>query len=343
MARQNRNHGLRKLCTCSLKRWPICPHSWHLNFCWKGVNHRLSLDRHLGRHVPSKTEAEAAAEKIRAAIRDGEFRAHAPEVAVEPALATVETVAEIYLRRELDKRRNDVSRLKRLCDFRLESGRRLGDKALAAVTEDDLELCMDALRAEGLVASTRNKCVQLLRHMFRWAVRKGYLTRNPITEDSGLKRERHARRSRRLLGDEEQRLVAAAPLRMQWLIVAAIESGARLGELLGLQWRDVDLERGEITIRAENAKDGENRHVPISTRLRAVLGMVPRHDPAGDPFGPRHHVFGNEIGERRRPDSKAWQATVLKANGHAPRWTRTKGLAAESQAVYRRVRTAEQK
>ena len=125
---------------------------------------------------------------------------------------------------------------------------------------------------------------------------------------------------------------------MQWLIIAAIETGARLGELLGLQWRDVDLERGEITIRAENAKDGENRHVPVSARLRSVLEMVPRHDPAGDPFGPRHHVFGNEVGERTRSTQKAWQALVLKANGHTPRWTsRTKRLTPESQEAYRRV------
>ena len=46
--------------------------------------------------------------------------------------------------------------------------------------------------------------------MFRWAVRKGYLARNPISEDSALKREKHARRSRRLGGDEEQRLIGGS-------------------------------------------------------------------------------------------------------------------------------------
>ena len=39
----------------------------------RGVHHRFSLDRRLGRHVASKTEAEDESERIRIAIRDGVF------------------------------------------------------------------------------------------------------------------------------------------------------------------------------------------------------------------------------------------------------------------------------
>ena len=200
-----------------------------------------------------------------------------------------------------------------------------------------LQVFWDSLRVEGLAASTRNKYVQILKAMFRWAVRKGYLARNPISEDSALKREKHARRARRLVGDEEQRLIAAAPPRLQRLILGALESGARLGELLSLLWKDVDLARREITIRATNAKNKENRHIPISTRLGAVLEMG-RFDPAGVPFGPEDHVFGDEVGRRLRTTQKAWQTAILKANGHTPQWhPRTKRLQPESQAVYQAV------
>ena len=335
---QNRNGGLRKLCGCPHKKWPTCRHSWHFSFQWRRVHYRFSLDRHLGQHVVGKTEARAEADKVGAAIRRGQFApVQTDETPSAPKRVTFDAFSDLYLERALSGRRNDVSRLKRLCAFVFKSGERLGSKPLEDVTEDDLEVFWDSLRVEGLAASTRNKYVQILKAMFRWAVRKGYLARNPISEDSALKREKHARRARRLVGDEEQRLIAAAPPRLQRLILGALESGARLGELLSLLWKDVDLARREITIRATNAKNKENRHIPISTRLGAVLEMG-RFDPAGVPFGPEDHVFGDEVGRRLRTTQKAWQTAILKANGHTPQWhPRTKRLQPESQAVYQAV------
>ena len=111
---------------------------------------------------------------------------------------------------------------------------------------------------------------------------------------------------------------------------------------------EIETERGDIeyrsgggseltvTIRAKNAKDKENRHIPISKRLRAVLEMVPRHDPAGDRFGTRHFLLGNQIGEKIGSIQKPWQGTVVRMQGHTPKWhPRTKRLQPESQAVYR--------
>jgi len=57
---KNRNDGLRKRCGCPRRNWAKCPHSWYLNFQPRGgAHHRLSLDAELGRHIESKTEAEA--------------------------------------------------------------------------------------------------------------------------------------------------------------------------------------------------------------------------------------------------------------------------------------------
>jgi integrase len=58
---------------------------------------------------------------------------------------------------------------------------------------------------------------------------------------------------------EERRLLAVASPWLQRLIIAALTTGCRRGELLSLQWGDVDLRRGRLCIRAENAKDGESR------------------------------------------------------------------------------------
>ena len=86
---------------------------------------------------------------------------------------------------------------------------------------------------------------------------------------------------------------------LQALVIAALETCCRDGELLGLQWADVSLGRGEIVLRAERTKDRETRVVPISRRLRAILEMR-RTDPDGRPLPPSAHVFGDDVGRPGR-------------------------------------------
>jgi integrase len=75
-------------------------------------------------------------------------------------------------------------------------------------------------------------------------------------------------------------LLGAAGPHLQRVVIAALESCCRVGELLQLQWRDLSLGRGEIHLRPEKTKTRMDRIIPISTRLRSVLEMA-RNDPAG--------------------------------------------------------------
>jgi integrase len=129
-------------------------------------------------------------------------------------------------------------------------------------------------------------------------------------------------------------LTRGAGLRLQWLIIAAIETGARLGELLSLTWADVDLERGTLLIRAVHTgakKTGRSRKLPVSARLAAILEMATT-DPAGRKYAPPQCVFG-ALGARVDSVDKAWQTAVLRAHGHEPTWTATGALTPESRAV----------
>jgi hypothetical protein len=142
---RHRNGGLRKRCECPRKVWPKCPHSWFLNFRPKGGPHyRLSLDREVGRHIDSKTEAIAEAERIRTAIRNGAFHR---EPVPTPATLTLQQLGDAYLKVVA------VNRPKALANERLQFGtvcrtklpaidgmtRPFGDWAVASVTGDDLE------------------------------------------------------------------------------------------------------------------------------------------------------------------------------------------------------------
>ena len=81
------------------------------------------------------------------------------------------------------------------------------------------------------------------------------------------------------------------------------------------------MERRELLVKAENAKDAENRVLPISTRLAAVLELA-RLDPNGDELQAEAFVFGDEVGRPVTTFKKAWQVTVLRSGGFQPEWTK---------------------
>ena len=174
-------------------------------------------------------------------------------------------------------------------------------------------------------ASYRNKVLGATRRLGRWAAREGYgvtLWLDAATSD--VKRKPEIRRDRRLreaLGPdgatEEDALLAAASLYMQALIIAGIDTAARIGELLALQWQDVSLTRNTLTIRVD-LKNVEKppRTIPLTGRLAAVLAFR-RIGPDDEPHDPTGYVFGNEVGERIGSTLTAWENTVLKAHGHA--------------------------
>jgi integrase len=69
--------------------------------------------------------------------------------------------------------------------------------------------------------------------------------------------------------EDEQKLLDAANPHLRAVIVALLDTAARPGEILSLQWRDVSLGRHELVFRAEKSKTRTERIVPISTRLDA--------------------------------------------------------------------------
>jgi integrase len=157
-----------------------------------------------------------------------------------------------------------------------------------------------------------------------------------------VKLAREETRTRRLQPGEEEGLLLHSKGGLRDLVVAALETGCRLGELLSLQWEQV---RAELFLPAGKTKAKKPRRVPISTVLQAVLERR-RNDPAGEPLPPSAFVFGDEVGRRSGSIKRAWRTLVLKAHGHAPKWSQgknpagkrvTRKLAPESVAAYRAI------
>jgi integrase len=216
----------------------------------------------VGRHIDSKSAAIAEAERMRTAIRNGVFR---PTPASAPALAPVLTFrafAEVWkVRRgcQLASGKDDIYRLSTICAFRVpgaEPAISLGDKSLDAITTDDVEVFREARKAKGLSASAINHDLRLLRKMFNWAIRKGYVTRSPfkVGSEAAIALEREIPRNKRLQdADTEQRLLEAANPHLRGVITAMLDTACRPGEILSLQWRDVSLDRRELCTSTANA------------------------------------------------------------------------------------------
>jgi integrase len=101
---------------------------------------------------------------------------------------------------------------------------------------------------------------------YRW---KKFFGRNPVSE-SGLL-EVHNQVERILTPEEEERLLTCIPLHLKPIIITALNTGMRKGEILSLRWEDIDLESNLITIRQEVSKSEKTRRIPINTTLRKLL------------------------------------------------------------------------
>lgn len=310
---RHRNGGVRKRCGCPRKTWAKCRHGWYLNFKWKGVHHRLSLNREVGQRIEGRTEAETEADRLRTEIRDGKFRVKAVPQQFE--VVTFRAFEKTWRERrgvQLVRPRDNEYRLKKIKAFvfpATEPPLTFGDKPITSITTDDIEAFRDARKAKGLSAVTVNHDLKLLRKMFNWGIRKGYLERTPfkIGTEPAISLEKEIPRAKRFEHeDDEQKLFKAADPHLRSVLVALLDTACRVGEVLSLQWKDVNLERREILIEAIKAKTRTARIVPISTRLKGVLEMR-RLNPAGKEFGPEAYVFGNEVGERVGSIREAWE------------------------------------
>jgi len=107
------------------------------------------------------------------------------------------------------------------------------------------------------------------------AIEWGSLTASPFR---GVKQFRLEKKSPRFLSTEEKNklLEAAKQDRPDAHLMAMIflYTGVRVSELCALRWEDFDLARGWLKVRAEVAKGGKERAIPINDDLMAVVAPL---------------------------------------------------------------------
>jgi integrase len=154
---------------------------------------------------------------------------------------------------------------------------RLGRRRLALITADDVVAVMRELQADGLSPWTVKRILGALSCVFTFALRRGYIATHPFHRLERDERPHPLRSDQRVLSQRElAHLFAACPRRYRPLLVTGAYTGARLSEVLGLSWDDVDFAAGVIHVRHQLARG--RRGVPphrIAPKTRASVREIP--------------------------------------------------------------------
>jgi len=237
---------------------------WHYQFELDGRRYGRStgLDA-TKRNVSEATRVEA---EHRQAIREGrEFR---PRLKAR----TCSDAATEYLRWCDAEHRDRPSTARRIRVSWTSLGAHFGPLMVAAITPADVERYKAWRIAEHQVRDvTLRHDLHALSGFFRWALRMGYATQNPV---AGVKipSDREAVRIHVLTAEEERRYFAAGAKmpNLYDLGRIMIQQGLRPDEVLHLTAPDVDLAAGRATVRRSKTRAGQ-RTITLTAESRSIL------------------------------------------------------------------------
>ncbi len=179
-------------------------------------------------------------------------------------------------------------------------------KNINSISAHDVEKWRTKQHKSGMSTSSTNRYITYLSAMFTRAVEWGFLDAHPLKGKVKKAREdtSHIRflspneldRLFKALDAREDRIRKERHTANQWreergrellpalsdcmfadhlkpMVLLSLNTGLRRGELLKLEWTDIDLERATLRVRPENAKSGKGRHVGLNkTVLEALHG-----------------------------------------------------------------------
>jgi len=154
-----------------------------------------------------------------------------------------------------------------------------------------------------LTETTLNRDIEALRHVLYWAVDEGFLTVNPVARIR-LSRARRKPKPILSLAEEDKLLPAAAP-HLRDIILMALDTGMRRGELLNQRREHIDINRRVLAVTRSKTAEGEAREIPLTVRLTDLLTKPLREQPNGLLF-----TFNKKPIQKIKT---AWKAAIRRA------------------------------
>jgi Site-specific recombinase XerD len=213
--------------------------------------------------------------------RDAEAWARLTESAMERGLWQNQSDADsTTLADALDRYGREVSSLKKSGKIELyRIGTLKTDKIaklhLSRIRGADLAEYRDRRLKAGLSDSSVRLELAIISNLYTVAMKEWRMEglRNPVL--SVRKPSPGKARDRRLSPIEEKKLLGECTPSLKAIILFALETGMRRGEIQKLLWKDVDFTK--CTAQLLDTKNGEDRFIPLSSRAIAVLKKLPRN------------------------------------------------------------------
>lgn len=155
-----------------------------------------------------------------------------------------------------------------------------GSRSLSQINSWHIEKYKSERKSQNMKPSTVNRELTILRRMFNLAVQWEMTTVNPVKGVSFYKVTNE--RLKIYSMKDFKRLYDAAYPNLKPVLIAAIYTGMRLGELLNLKWQDVDFDKACIYVR--DSKNFESRTLPMHPEVKQALSKY-REESKGE------HVF----------------------------------------------------
>lgn len=215
--------------------------------------------------VGPKGLAQEVYRKRKTAIREGKFF---PEQVGQQRVILFDELAQDFLDySKLHKRSyaDDATRARRLLEA-------FGRRPAKAITAEEVER-FKATLAKKLSPATVNQHLSLLRSIYYRGLGNRKVEHHPMR---GIKFFRlNNARVRYLTKEEEFRLFSALATRDHAKVKVGLLTGLRASNLLGLQWRNVDLDAAVYTV--PQSKSGEALRLPMHPCVREILAGLPRN------------------------------------------------------------------
>ncbi len=173
-----------------------------------------------------------------------------------------------------------------------------GRKGIKNITHADVDrfritrLDTETTRETPRKIASVNRELETLRAVLNFALQQGWITKNPFKAGPTLiLKSAEVHRDRVLSFEEEARLLAACTGKrshLKPLLITAMDTAMRRGELFKLKWRHVNLVSGMIHVEAMNSKTMRPRDVPMTGRVMRELRELfetSKNDPDDRVFG----------------------------------------------------------
>ncbi|WBY02757.1 site-specific integrase [Ramlibacter tataouinensis] len=224
------------------------------------------------------------------------------ELPLRDGSLTVRALIDLYMRQYAGR---DTSRLYRLRWW----AAKLDDISLADLSDDHVHSALETLArqpsryfagqdADGraihrakrklLSPASINRYAASLAAVITWAIKRRIAPKGYVHPCRSIERRPENNERVRFLSDEERARLLAACRASRWehlhlLVLLALTTGARKGELMALRWQDIDLER-QVAL-CDRSKNGDPKVLPL---LEPVLQLL-----RASPGKPAHLVFGS--------------------------------------------------